>query len=133
MVFEAFPGQVFQGEVFFVDPKTNPQTRSFTAYIKIPNAYLKLKPGLSGFARITQQKHVLVVPDTAVINPVGESATVFVITPDNHAVLRPVRYGTITQGWAEIDDGIHEGDIVATVGPLYLKDGDKVHYHLEGL
>jgi len=133
VVFEAFPGQVFQGEVFFVDPKTNPQTRSFTAYVKIPNPDLKLKPGLSGFARITQQKHVLVVPDTAVINPVGENATVFIITPDNHAVLRTIRYGVITQGWAEIDDGVQEGDIVATVGPLYLKDGDKVHYHLEGL
>ncbi len=133
MVFEAFPGQVFQGEVFFVDPKTSPQTRSFTAYVKIPNPDLKLKPGLSGFARITQQKHVLVVPDTAVMNPVGENATVFVITPDNHAVLRHVRYGMITQGWVEIDDGVQEGDIVATVGTLYLKDGDKVHYHLEGL
>ena len=132
VVFEAFPGQVFQGEVFFVDPKTNPQTRSFTAYVKIPNPDLKLKPGLSGFARITQQKHVLVVPDTAVINPVGENATVFVITPDNRAVLRTVRYGMITQGWVEIDDGLQEGDIVATVGSLYLKDGDKVHYHLEG-
>lgn len=132
VVFESFPGQVFQGEVFFVDPKTNPQTRSFTAYIKISNPDLKLKPGISGFARITQQKHVLVVLDTAVMNPVGENATVFVITSDNRAVLRPVRYGMITQGWAEIDDGLQEGDIVATVGPLYLKDGDKVHYHLEG-
>jgi len=131
VVFESFPAQVFQGEIFFVDPKTNPQTRSFTAYVKIPNPDLKLKPGLSGFARITQQKHVLVVPDAAVMNPVGENATVFVITPDSRAVLRPVRYGMITQGWAEIDDGLKEGDIVATVGPLYLKDGDKVHYHLE--
>jgi membrane fusion protein (multidrug efflux system) len=132
VVFESFPGEVFHGDVFFVDPKTNPQTRSFTAYIKIPNPRLKLKPGISGFARIVEQKHVLVVPDTAVMNPVGESATVFVVTADNRAVLRTVRYGMITQGWAEIDDGLEEGDLVVIAGPLYLKNGDKIHYHLEG-
>ena len=131
VTFPAFPGQAFSGKVFFVDPKTDPSTRSFTAYIKIPNPDLKLKPGLSGFARINQNKHVLAVPDSAVMNPTGENASVFVITSDNHAVLRPVRFGMISGGWTEITSGLQEGDIVATVGPLYLQNGDKVHYSLK--
>ncbi|HUB67756.1 MAG TPA: efflux RND transporter periplasmic adaptor subunit [Candidatus Methylacidiphilales bacterium] len=131
VVFPAFAGEVFQGDVFFIDPKTNASTRAFTAYIKIANPGLKLKPGLSGFARITNKKHVLAIPNSALINPVGENASVFVITGDNHAVLRPVRFGMVTQGWTEIGDGLQEGDIVVTVGPLYLEDGDRVHYTLK--
>jgi membrane fusion protein (multidrug efflux system) len=131
IVFPAFPGEVFSGDVFFIDPKTSPATRAFTAYIKIPNPGLRLKPGLSGFARITNKKHVLAIPDSALINPVGENASVFIITHDGHAVLRPVRFGMITQGWTEIDDGLQDGDIVVTVGALYLVDGDKVHYVLK--
>jgi RND family efflux transporter MFP subunit len=131
VVFPAFPGEVFPGDVFFIDPKTNPTTRAFTAYIKIANPGLKLKPGLSGFARLTNRRHVLAIPDTALINPVGENASVFVITSDSHAILRPVRFGMITQGWTEIDDGLKDGDIVVTVGPLYLANGDKVHYVLK--
>jgi membrane fusion protein (multidrug efflux system) len=131
VVFPAFPSESFTGTVFFVDPKTNTTTRAFTAYIKIPNPDLRLKPGLSGFARITNQKHVLAIPDSALVNPVGENASVFVITSDSHAVLRPVRFGMVTQGWTEIDDGLKDGEIVVTVGPLYLANGDKVHYILK--
>jgi len=127
VVFPAFPGEIFTGDVFFIDPKTDPNTRAFTVYIKIANPELRLKPGLSGFARITEKKHVLAVPDSVLINPEGENATVFVITDDNHAVLRPIHFAMVMQGWTEITDGLKEGDIVAAVGPLYLMDGDKVH------
>ena len=131
IVFPAFPGMTFSGDVFFIDPKINTTTRSFTAYIKIPNPELRLKPGLSGFARVTNSRHVLAVPDSALINPIGENASVFVINSDSHAVLRPVRFGMITQGWTEIVEGLKEGETVVTVGPLYLANGDKVRYVLK--
>lgn len=130
--FASFPGHGFTGDVVFVDPKVDPKTRTFMAYIKIPNSGFKLKPGVSGFARITQQKRALAVPDAAVVSPVGEKAYVFVITAAKQALLRPVRIGIVAQGWTEIGEGLSEGEMVATVGPLYLKDGDKVHYRLEG-
>ena len=127
VVFPAFPGITYHGDVFFVDPNTNPTTRSFTAYIKCENPNILLKPGLSGFARITQKRHFLAVPNSALINPVGENASVFVISDDNHAFLRKIHFGSVDNGYTEITDGLKEGELVAVVGPLYLVDGDRVH------
>ena len=124
--FNAFPGEVFVGEVIKIDPKTDPITRSFGTYIKIPNESLRLKPGLTGFARIRKNKKALAVPSVAVMNPVGERATVFVVDTTNKAHLRQVRCGTLSGGMTEILDGLQEGDQVVTVGQLYLKDNAQV-------
>jgi len=50
--FPAFPSEVFKGTVAKIDPNIDPITRTFTTYVKIENPDFRLKPGLSGFARI---------------------------------------------------------------------------------
>jgi multidrug efflux system membrane fusion protein len=125
--FPAFPSEVFKGTIAKIDPNIDPVTRTFTAYIKIENPDFRLKPGLSGFARIRRTaKDVLAVPSIAVMNPSGEQNQVFVVGGTNQANLRNVRPGIVVDAMTEITDGLKEGEKVVTVGQFYLKDNDKV-------
>ncbi len=126
--FPAFPGELFQGRVFKIDPNIDPVSRTFTTYVEINNPDLRLKPGLSGFARIHRSaKDALGVPSIAVINPSGEQASVFVVDESGRANLRKVRSGIVVNAMTEIISGLKEGEKVVTVGQLYLKENDKVH------
>ena len=127
IVFPSYPAASFQGTVEHIDPRTDPKTRTFTAYITISNDKLQLKPGISGFARIHLQKTTLAVPSVAIMNLVGEHPAVFVLNEQSIVSLRPVRIGLSAGGLTEIVEGINEGDTIVTVGSLYLKDGDKVN------
>src|SRR5436305_6928436 len=128
ITFPAFPAETFQGKVFKIDSNTDPVTRTFTSYIEINNSGFRLKPGLSGFARIHRTaKDVLAVPSVAVINPSGDQASVFVVNDDGRAELRKVRLGVVINAMTEVTGGLKEGEKVVTVGQLYLNENDKTH------
>ncbi len=125
--FPAFPGERFTGKVLKIDPNIDPVTRTFTAYVEIKNDDFRLKPGLSGFARIRRSaKDVLAVPSIAITNPSGEQASVFVVDSDQRATLRQFRPGIVVDAMTEVREGLKEGEKVVTVGQLYLKNNDKV-------
>ena len=126
--FPAFPGEVFEGKVVKVDPNIDPVTRTFTTYVGLKNQDLRLKPGLSGFARIHRRAEgSLAIPSLALINPMGDQASVFVVDGNSLAHLRKVRSGVVANAMTEILDGVKEGEQVVTVGQLNLRDNDKVH------
>ena len=125
--FPAFPGEVFQGKVVKIDPNIDPTTRTFTTYVEIKNEDFRIKPGLSGFARIRRSaKDVLAVPSIAITNPSGEQASVFVVDNTNHAHMIKIRPGIVVDAMTEVRDGLKEGEKVVTVGQLYLNNNDKV-------
>jgi RND family efflux transporter MFP subunit len=125
--FPAYPGERFKGKVVKIDPNIDPVTRTFTAYVEINNTDFRLKPGLSGFARIRRSaKDVLAVPSIAILNPSGEEATVFVVDSSSHAVMRKIHPGIVVDAMTEVRDGVKEGEKIVTVGQLYLNNNDKV-------
>ncbi|MEP6601688.1 MAG: efflux RND transporter periplasmic adaptor subunit [Nitrospirota bacterium] len=128
--FSAFPTTTFKGKVERIDPRVDPKTRAFSAYVEVDNPNLKLKPGLTGFARVRLQKTALAVPTAAVINPFGENANVFVINSDPRAILTPVRVGLEANGMMEIVSGLKEGTRVATAGTVDLRNNDRVSVEL---
>ncbi len=125
--FPAFPGERFEGKVVKIDPNIDPVTRTFTTYVEIKNEDFRLKPGLSGFARIRRSaKDVLAVPSIAIMNPSGEQASVFVVDSESHATLRKIRPGIVVDAMTAVQEGLKEGEKVVTVGQLYLNNNDKV-------
>jgi Cu(I)/Ag(I) efflux system membrane fusion protein len=42
----AYPGEKFTGKIAFIDPYLNPKTRTVKVRVDVPNAELKLKPGM---------------------------------------------------------------------------------------
>lgn len=125
--FPAYPGERFQSKVVKIDPNIDPVTRTFTTYVEIKNDDFRLKPGLSGFARIRRSaKNVLAIPSIAITNPSGEEASVFVVDSDKKATMRKIRPGIVVDAMTEVRDGLKEGEKVVTVGQLYLNNNDKV-------
>ena len=128
VTYDAFAGEKFTGEIVKIDPKTDPSTRTFLTYIKIANADLKLKPGLTGFARIFRLKKAAVaVPSTSLMNAVNDRATVFVVDQNNRASLRQVTPGVSAQGMTEVVSGLNAGEKVVAVGQLNVKENDEVN------
>jgi RND family efflux transporter MFP subunit len=125
--FPAYPGERFEGKVVKIDPNIDPVTRTFTTYVEIKNEDFRLKPGLSGFARIRRSaKDVLAVPSIAITNPSGEQASVFVVDSDKKATMRKIRPGIVVDAMTEVRDGLKEGEKVVTVGQIYLNNNAKV-------
>jgi len=125
--FNAYPNDVFEGEVVKIKPVTDPETKTFIVYVRVSNPELKLKPGLTGFVRVRIKREALAVPSLALINPTGAAeSTVFVVEDGTRVRLTKVRIGAISEGMTEIIDGLSSGDEVVTVGQFYLRDKDRV-------
>jgi len=125
--FPAFPGERFAGKVVKIDPNIDPVTQTFPTYVEIKNQDFRLKPGLSGFARIRRlAKNVLAVPSIAIMNPSGEETSVFVVDNTSHANLRKIRPGIVVDAMTEVRDGLKKKKKVVTVSQLYLNNNDKV-------
>jgi membrane fusion protein (multidrug efflux system) len=128
---DAFPGETFTGQVVKVEATVNEATRTFGAYIQIANRDLRLKQGVTGYARLENDRMALAIPSTALMNPVGDRAAVFVIAPDGRAHLREVRRGLMVAGMTELLDGVQEGEKVVTAGLPELRDNDQVRPNQE--
>jgi membrane fusion protein (multidrug efflux system) len=129
---DSFPGEIFKGEVVKIDAVASAATRTYSAYIRIDNKDLRLKPGVTGYARLERSHTALAVPSVAILNPVGDQATVFVIDARDRAHIREVRPGLMADGMTEILDGLQDGERVVTVGQLELHEGDRVTVNRSG-
>ncbi len=129
---DAFPGEIFTGAVAKVQASVSAKTRTFDVYIKVANEDLRLKPGVTGYARLNNQRPALAIPSSALMDPVGDRATVFVADKEDRAHLRAVRRGMAASGMTEILDGVQEGEMVVTVGQLELHDNDRIRPNRSG-
>ena len=124
---DAFPDEVFNGQIARLSPVLDPATRTAPIEIEIPNPGYRLKPGM--YARVTvttdERKNALVVPSNAVVDYTGRRG-VFVAAGDDTVTFRPVRVGIEESTLIEILDGVADGDRVVTIGAAGLRDGDRV-------
>ena len=123
---DAFPGQDFAGEVTAIAPTVDAAGRSVSLRARVPNADLKLRPGLFAQVQIVfgTNPKALMVPEEA-IWPIGEQKMVFVVH-DGAVKLVPVTIGMRIPGAVEVLDGVKAGDEVVTSGQQKLQDGAKV-------
>jgi membrane fusion protein (multidrug efflux system) len=123
---DAFPGRALSGTVRKIDFKINEATRTFGVYVQLDGPGVKLKKGVTGYSTLESTRMALSVPDTAIMNPVGDRAAVFVVDKNNTARMRLIRTGFSTGGRTQIVDGLDEGEPVVTVGQFDLHDNDRV-------
>ncbi|MCR4337289.1 MAG: efflux RND transporter periplasmic adaptor subunit, partial [Candidatus Omnitrophica bacterium] len=80
MTVAAYPDDVFEGQVYFIDPQVEEQTRTALIKAKVPNSDGKLRQGM--FANldliVSIRSEALTIPETALI-PKGEDVFVFVV------------------------------------------------------
>jgi RND family efflux transporter MFP subunit len=124
---DAWPGEVFQGEVIRISPVIDPSTGTFRVTAEVRDHGQMLKPGLFGRVRILYDLHqdVPVIPRSAVITE-DEFTHVFVINEDGNASRRTIQLGYENNGQIEVLAGLSKGEQVVTAGKGSLSDGTRV-------
>ena len=117
----ALPGSRYEGEVTFIYPELEPQTRSLRVRVRVPNTDGRLKPNMFAHVRIFggPKENVLKLPREAVI-VTGERASVVLALGEGRFQPVDVVMGMISQGEVEILSGIKEGDKVVTSGQFLI-------------
>jgi Cu(I)/Ag(I) efflux system membrane fusion protein/cobalt-zinc-cadmium efflux system membrane fusion protein len=116
-------GKNFKGEVIFVSPTLDSETRSLKARLNIGNLDLLLKPGMYADARLLYQLgEKTAVPETAVMRT-GERDYAF--RDDGEGRLTPVeiKVGTLSDGYFEVVSGLKEGERVV-ISANFLVDSE---------
>jgi len=124
---DAFPGEVFSGEVAHIVPQADTRSRSFPVKVQLANARGRLKAGM--LARVTvivaSGEPSVLVPKDAVVRR-GPDEVVFVVS-NGQAKAVKVSTGRGYRALLEIAGGdLKPGQQVVTLGNEVLRDGAKV-------
>ena len=124
---DAFPGEVFAGELAHIIPQADTRSRSFPVKVRLSNARGRLKAGM--LARVVvivaSGEPSMLVPKDAVVRR-GPDELVFVVS-NGQAKAVKVRTGRGYRALLEIAHGdLKPGQQVVTLGNEVLRDGAKV-------
>ena len=119
-------GQVLTQSVSRFSRKVDTATRTMEVEVDVENTDLKLVPGVYASALLEVDRHdnALAVPVAAVARK--ESATVFVVTPQNALEKRTVQIGLETPTLLEITSGLQDGERVMLGSRGHLQPGQQV-------
>ncbi len=114
---DAFPGDVFGGEVVAIDPVIDANSRSIKLRAQIANPDGKLHPGQ--FAKLELQQRggdapALLVPEQALMQS-GEERFVYTVV-DGKAKKVVVKTAARVPGKVQVVEGLKAGDVVITAG-----------------
>lgn len=122
---DAYPGRLFRGQVTYIDPNINQETRTAQARVELENPgqilkigqYVNVAFGSLGTAEMTAP----VVLASAVQN-INNRQTVFVATDNPNAfILKSVHLGAETNGKYVVLEGLNVGDKIVTTGSFLLR------------
>lgn len=116
----AFPGERFAGRVSAILPNVQPDTRTLTVRIELPNRGGRLRPGM--FARVDFGAHgrdALLVPTEAVIRT-GRRNLVMLALPGGRYQPAEVRVGAESGGRSAILAGLAAGEKIVASGQFLI-------------
>lgn len=122
---DAFPEKTFTGEVRFIGPSIENNSRALTVEALVPNPDKQLLPGFFATAELaTAEKRTrLFVPQDAIIRQ-GDAAKVFAIR-DGIAKETVIATGETADAKTEVVSGLAPGDLIVTE-PMKVRDGDRI-------
>lgn len=123
----AYPGEKFPGEVYFVDPQVEADTRTVLLKASIPNPDGKLRQGMFANVSLVVRtfEDAVVVPESAVLYQ-GDLAFVYAVDGESKAQMRPVKPGVRLAGEVHIAEGLAAGESVVAEGHQKIFPGAKV-------
>jgi membrane fusion protein (multidrug efflux system) len=120
---DAFPGQLFRGAVYSIDPRMEELSRTVRVRANIPNPDVKLRPGM--FANVSlvlgHVDNALLIPEEAVV-PQQDKTFVFRVE-DKTARLTEVKLGARERGMVQALNGVQAQDVVVKAGHQKIRDG----------
>lgn len=116
----AYPGQVFKGNVSSVAPVLNSQSRTLQVRAVVDDPGHKLKPEMFVNAAVNRDLgERLAVPESAVLDT-GVRKVVYVKKEDNSFEQRQIKTGLQADGYYEVLEGVSEGEEVVTSGNFLI-------------
>lgn len=120
-----YPNEKFEGEVYFINPKVDADTRTIEVKAWVDNSDYKLRPGyFVNVAVLLAERKSLVLPESAVI--VREGRIVVMAVMDGRVKYKGITPGVRYQGKVEILDGISAEDEIVVSGRSEITEGTKV-------
>jgi len=127
---EAFGDQdrlVGLGVLAVADNQIDTTTGTIRLKAVFPNEQLALWPGqfVNVRLRVETRKSAVVVP-ASVVQRGPQGTYAFVVRKDQTVEVRPLKVGQIDGGWALIEDGLKDGEVVVVDGQYKLQAGTPV-------
>lgn len=122
----AYPERIFSGEVFFISPDIDINTRSFLVKGRVSNKKKLLSPGMFSEVIIVTKihKNALTIPWESVIQLEDE---VYLYKIDGQRVKKvSIKLGLVSEGAAEIWGDLKTGQEVVIEGKYALYEGARV-------
>ena len=128
------PGEVFEGNVSFIQPVIDAATRTLGVRIVLPNPDGTLRPGLFGNVELRSDAGpaVLTVPRSALIDS-GTRRVVLVQVAEGRYAPRSVVTGQRTADSVEVLEGVAEGERVVVSANFLLDAESNLQSALQGL
>ena len=118
----AFPGRVFDGEIFMVGSTVDPQLHRGLVRAEIDDPKHELLPGMfASFIIVTGDPiSASAVPADGVVREGDGSMTVWLATDGHHFTKKAVKVGLQNAGYDQILEGAGSGAHIVTKGAVYL-------------
>ncbi|MFA9408389.1 MAG: efflux RND transporter periplasmic adaptor subunit [Candidatus Dadabacteria bacterium] len=126
MTLASFPGEVFEGEVKFMNPHLNSETRTVKVRLEFPNPDLRLLPEM--YADVTfyiPLGEKLTIPTSAVLRT-GRQDIVFVDKGEGNIEIRKVELGQKAGGYYEVLRGLKKGEQVVSRANFLIDSESKI-------
>ena len=128
-----YPGKTYTGNIAYIYPTVDPQTRTVKVRIQLPNPGFDLKPQMFADAELRVDYGVkIVVPDEAVLDA-GTEQRVFVVHPGGIFEPRKVILGPVFDGNAAVLSGLKAGETVVVSGNFLIDSESNLKDAMSGM
>jgi len=131
---DSLPGTTLHGRVGFLDTSINPQTRTASARIEVPNPSMRLRPGMFVQVRFAAAAghDVLAIPRSAVLDT-GRRTFVYVAKGNGEFEGRQVQLGPAGTDYYPVLMGLKEGERVVSQGSFLIDSQTRITGGMTGM
>ncbi len=130
---ESAPGAKLRGQVGFLEPMVNAQTRTTAARIDVSNPGMRLRPGMFVQVRFALSgEHALAVQRSAVVDT-GTRKLVYVAKGNGVFEARDVQLGPVADDFFPVLAGLKDGDRIVAEGNFLLDSQTRISGGMSGM
>ena len=131
---DSLPGSTLHGRVGFLDTSINPQTRTASARIQVPNPNLRLRPGMFVQVKFAAPagRDILAIPRSAVLDT-GTRQIVYVAKSNGEFEGRQVQLGAPSNDYYPVLAGLKEGERIVSQGSFLIDSQTRITAGMTGL
>ena len=131
---DSLPGTTLHGRVGFLDTSINPQTRTASARIEVPNPSMRLRPGMFVQVKFAAPvgHDVLAIPRSAVLDT-GMRKFVYVAKGNGEFEGRQVQLGPAGTDYYPVLAGLKEGERIVSQGSFLIDSQTRITGGMTGM